>query len=815
MRRVLRRGPVGQRIADLTRHAAALVDASHAQVSLLDESEQVVAVAHGIALADDDRRGPLEDSLCTVTAASGRPLVVTDARTHPWVADLPPVTSGAVGSYLGVLLRDENGLVLGSLCAFDSAPRTWTDLHLAHLTSVAELVSAELVRHADTPDTDAVGLRASLAASAAELGSFAFDLAGDGRLDWDERMAALHGFAPGTFDGTLSAFEAVVHPDDLEDVRQRLISSSAAVSELFVEYRVRLPGGAVRWIRVRGRVMPDLAGRPSHVLGAAYDASTERNLRDDLTRLMETMPAGLVRLSRDWRFTYVNTVGERVYGRTREQLLGTDVFAAFPELRGTPFEDACSTAMATGEPGMVEAYFAPLDAHFAVHVWPDEDGISLFFHDVTARKHADQALEAVSNRLAVLAEAGPRLSGSLRPHEVLEVLSELVVPQLAASIVLVVTGAVAELLGTAGGGGDPSRLHVQQVKHRDASLEAELRTIVERLDVRSSESSGAGLAVRSGRHAAYPRVPEEFMQARARDDAHLAQMRRLNTGPQLSVPLKAPTSGVLGAFTVAGTDEAPLDEVLLLDLASRAAVALENALSFARQHRAATVLQRALLPRTPPAVPDVLVATRYLPAAEQALAGGDFFKTVTVEGRLLCALGDVMGHGTASAARAGQLHGLVAALALQGCRPGELLGRLSAGIDQMMDLELATLLVCSYDPDARVLTTATAGHPPPLVAPDGGEPFYVDVAPGPPIGVTAASYAEHELALDPGATVLLFSDGLVERRAESLTVGLERLRQALGERPRAPEAVADHVLRALGAQDGGDDDIALLALNHP
>ena len=161
-------------------------------------------------------------------------------------------------------------------------------------------------------------------------------------------------------------------------------------------------------------------------------------------------------------------------------------------------------------------------------------------------------------------------------------------------------------------------------------------------------------------------------------------------------------------------------------------MALENALSYARQDQAATVLQRALLPQHVVDVPGVVVATRYLPAAEQSLAGGDFFRTLAVDGTLVCALGDVMGHGTASAARAGQLHGLVAALALQGLRPGELLGRLSEGIDQLMDLELATLLVCAYDPASRRLTVAAAGHPPPLVAPLTGEPAYVVARTRPP-----------------------------------------------------------------------------------
>jgi serine phosphatase RsbU (regulator of sigma subunit) len=319
--------------------------------------------------------------------------------------------------------------------------------------------------------------------------------------------------------------------------------------------------------------------------------------------------------------------------------------------------------------------------------------------------------------------------------------------------------------------------------------------------------------VRTGESQALDVVPEEVLLGRARDAEHLAEMRLLNTGPVLSVPLRSP-SGALGGFTVGSGEPAALDEVLLVDLAARAGVALDNALTFARQRREATDLQRALLPREAAAVPGVVVATRYKPASAEALAGGDFFKTVRVGERLVMMLGDVMGHGTASAARAGQLHGLVAALALEGHAPGALLERLAGGIDQLMELELATLLVCSYEPATRLLTVASAGHPAPLVGRPGQPASYLELDPGAPLGVQSTGFAEISCELEEGATALLFSDGLVERRGESITVGLERLRDALDDLRLPPEAVADHVLEACGRSAGGDDDVALLVLTH-
>lgn len=811
VQRVISRGPATARLDRLVAFAAELVGAPFAQVSLLTGDTQVIAATHGFVVADEGRQGPIEDSLCTVTAASGEPLVVSDARGHPWVRDLPPVVSGAIGSYLGVVLRDGSGHVLGSLCVHDPAQRAWSDEHVRQLTRVADLVAAELVGHAKRVVADETGLRARLAADAAELGSFVYDFAGTGAVDWDDRMLALHGFTTETFGGDLASFEAVVHPDDLPGALQRFQSARDMCGELSIEYRVLLPDGRTRWIRVRGRVVPDMLGAPSHVLGAAYDASTERNLRDELIRLMETMPAALVRIDRSGTVTYVNAVAEDLYGRRREDLLGLDVWAAFPQALGTVLEQAYTAASETGVPGMVETFYPPLDAHFEVRTWPDRQGLTVFVHDVTDRHRARVALEQVSQRLSVLADAGSRLAGSLRPGQVLEVLADLVVPRLGRSVVLAVTDPVGELLGLSVGN-DPTRLHAVQVRHGHPAAQSEPGAVGQHPDLRSTGDTPLGRAVRTGQPVRGLR-DQDVSPARALDDGDDAQAARLDGGPQLTVPLRA-SWGVLGAFTVSGSDDQPLDEVLLLDLGTRAAVALENALSFARQDRAATVLQRALLPRTAPAVPGVQVATRYLPANAAALAGGDFFKTVAVDGRLVCALGDVMGHGTRSAARAGQLHGLVAALALQGLGPGELLTQLASGIGQMMDLELATLLVCSYDPVTRRLTTATAGHPPPLIAPVQGEPYYLDVEPGAPIGVAADTYPEHTCELERGSTTVLFSDGLVERRSESIDDGLERLRAALGSRRQPPEAVADHLLRCLGAQGGGDDDIALLVLSH-
>ena len=173
-----------------------------------------------------------------------------------------------------------------------------------------------------------------------------------------------------------------------------------------------------------------------------------------------------------------------------------------------------------------------------------------------------------------------------------------------------------------------------------------------------------------------------------------------------------------------------------------------------------------------------------------------------------------MGHGMRSAARMGQLRAIVATLALEGHAPGALLQRLAVNVDALLDLELATLLVASYSPSRRLLRVASAGHPPPLLAPVKGEPRYLDVVPGPPIGSVVGEYEELSADVPPGSTLLLYTDGLVEERGEPLDVGLEVLREALRELKLPPEAVADHVLERTGRGEGAPDDVALLVLSH-
>jgi serine phosphatase RsbU (regulator of sigma subunit) len=125
---------------------------------------------------------------------------------------------------------------------------------------------------------------------------------------------------------------------------------------------------------------------------------------------------------------------------------------------------------------------------------------------------------------------------------------------------------------------------------------------------------------------------------------------------------------------------------------------------------------------------------------------------------------------------------------------------------------MATVLAGIYDPRERRLTFSLAGHMPPLIAPPGAAPEFVVACPGPPLGSGVSEYARHSVVIPAAATVVLYTDGLIEDRTRTIDDGLESLRRALIDVRLPPEAVCDHVLRELEREAGGEDDIALLVM---
>jgi serine phosphatase RsbU (regulator of sigma subunit)/anti-sigma regulatory factor (Ser/Thr protein kinase) len=230
----------------------------------------------------------------------------------------------------------------------------------------------------------------------------------------------------------------------------------------------------------------------------------------------------------------------------------------------------------------------------------------------------------------------------------------------------------------------------------------------------------------------------------------------------------------------------------------------------------ASTLQRHLLPDRLPDVPTLAMAARYRPGERAAKVGGDWYDAIVLpNGQVGVAIGDVVGHGVRAATLMGELRASLRAYAMTELdSPVSTLARLNTLVARTHGGEMvATVLYMVVDPESGHLRFVSAGHPPPLLMAIDGTTSFLEHAPLPPLGVAwHTSFEGSQADLHPGETVLLYTDGLIERRGEAIDVGFERLREVAGEAPADLERLASHVLaRAPGEMDL-QDDAALLAV---
>lgn len=248
-------------------------------------------------------------------------------------------------------------------------------------------------------------------------------------------------------------------------------------------------------------------------------------------------------------------------------------------------------------------------------------------------------------------------------------------------------------------------------------------------------------------------------------------------------------------------------------LSAQAAQALERARLFDAERRVSVTLQRSLLPASLPDVDGVELGLRYLPAAGLE-AGGDFYEALPLaDGSLVIAVGDVVGRGADAAAAMGQLRSALRAYALTGDEPGALLTRLSAFADTITAAMAATAVVAKLDPVGGRLVYACAGHPWPVYATADGTSVLLRGGRGVPLGcLPEPQYHEDVIELTPDATLLLYTDGLTERRGEDMDAALERLRRTVGTHALGPlPDLLDHAVADAGPILPADD-VALVAL---
>ncbi|GGW82691.1 hypothetical protein GCM10010320_75820 [Streptomyces caelestis] len=393
-----------------------------------------------------------------------------------------------------------------------------------------------------------------------------------------------------------------------------------------------------------------------------------------------------------------------------------------------------------------------------------------------AERSARNEAESARRRLTFLADASAVLTASLNHEEIVRRLPDLLVPEYARSV-------------------DVWLFENEDDKHRAAPHPA-----------------AAVVAARTGR----PQYAADHPGGLPGVDDHPPSALD-PTRPLLCVPLptrRAP----LGVLTLSppGARWDPDDAVMLLELTRRASIAIDNARRFEHNRDIAETLQRALLTDLP-ATPGLSLAARYLPATHGLNIGGDWYDAFPQrDGGLITVVGDVTGHGLHAAVMMSQLRTALRAYAVDGDSPGRLLTRLHRFLHHLQPDLYATAVIARLHPDEPTLTWAAAGHPPPVLRLPDGTVRTLDAKPGAMLGIPLTQeIGDHTVRLSPGSTLALYTDGLVERRAQGIDPGIERLASALGgfrsaELDADLEGSADRILHPLLSDSERDDDVCLL-----
>ncbi|MFK4101975.1 SpoIIE family protein phosphatase [Streptomyces sp. NPDC019531] len=432
--------------------------------------------------------------------------------------------------------------------------------------------------------------------------------------------------------------------------------------------------------------------------------------------------------------------------------------------------------------------------------------------DSTELRALSGRAEVARERLDILYDATVGIGTNLDVTRTAEELAELSVPRFADFVTVDLFEAVLS------GGQPEAATTLRRTALSGIRNDAPLYKVGEQIPLVDSAPQARGIS--SGRPVLEARLAEATGW-RAQDLERSAQVVEYGIHSLISVPLRAGNL-VLGTVSFWRSEKPqPFDteEVALAEeLVTRAAVSIDNARRYTREHTMAVTLQRSLLPRRLPEQDALDIAYKYLPA--QAGVGGDWFDVLPLSGaRVALVVGDVVGHGLHAAATMGRLRTAVHNFSALDLPPDELLALLDelvARIDQDEAEESgespitgATCLYAVYDPVSRLCTIARAGHPPPaLIHPDGSVE-YPDVPAGPPLGLGGLPFETVDLDLSEGSRLVLYTDGLVEDRERDIDVGLELLRTALEQAGPSPEDTCRAVLDAQPPARA-TDDIALL-----
>ncbi|MFB6578880.1 MULTISPECIES: SpoIIE family protein phosphatase [unclassified Streptomyces] len=658
----------------------------------------------------------------------------------------------------------------------------------------------------------------------------------DGRITlWSPQAQDLFGWsaeeALGNYAAKLLVAEEYV--DRVLELFGKVMAGGGAWAGVFP---VRRKDGSARLVEFRNMRLQDEHGSV-YALGIACDEAVLRGVERDLALsvpLVAQSPLGLAVLDTDLRYVLVNPTLQRINGLPAESHLGRTPGEALPFLDTDAIEAAMRQVLDTGVP-LLDQYGTgrtPADPDHE-HAWSGsyyrlEDprgrviGVALMVVDVTDSYRAAKEAAEARRRLDVIARASVTVGTTLDLERTARELAHLVVADLAdiASVDVlesVLEGSVATAPGPRTG--------------RALFMALAVATAYETASVRAADPVGERIAypaerlvtrcVSTGRPVLVSQVTGADLAHIARDAAAADLLAHEGAHSYLAVPLTA-RGQVLGALGLLRTRN-PLpfdhDDVTLAgELATRAAIAIDNARWYQHATDTALTLQRHLLPQPPPRSAGLQIAYRYQPAAAASGIGGDWFDAIPQpRDKTALVVGDVMGHGVHAAATMGQLRTATRTLADLGLGPARVLRHLDH-ITAELDGTIATCVYATWDPHRSRCRVALAGHPPPVVIRSGQAPRLLVLPTGVPLGTGGLGRTDFEntvLDLLPGDRLVLYTDGLVETRDDDLDDRLDLLLHLLAEPGLSPEATCDRLLAALRHHDAADDVALVIAHVRP
>lgn len=501
------------------------------------------------------------------------------------------------------------------------------------------------------------------------------------------------------------------------------------------------------------------------------------------SELLDQLGDAVTVVGADWTYTYISPGAAAIIGKPADEVVGRNVWDVFPDVVGTPEYDTMTLAMTARTAGRIVWFVPNVARWYEQQAIPTGSGLVVVINDVTAR-------EVVVRRSRQLLDIGESLAGCLTVEDIGQVVSKQAYALVGARVGAVVLVDDARRTATAMWWGSSDAME----RWRDFPLHPATPSVdAYRTGVPVTVSGLAAIEAR------YPHLVETVLKMEQRSicafpmnvaDHRLGSLVLLFDSEQ--------------AFEV-------IDRELIATIAAMTAQALSRAQLYDAAQRSAGDLQRSLLPLAIPIVDGLVIATRYQASEATQDVGGDWFDVIPLPGGAVgIVMGDVEGHDLGAAALMGLVRSAIRAYAIEEHPPAVIMRQADEFLTGLGSGRIVTVSYSQLHPGERLITTVSAGHPPAMIASPGEGVRDVPAEVGPPLGVVSGGmlWPETTSTVPPRALIASFTDGLIESRTEDISVGLDRVRDALRSLASAPvEDVADGLL-AVGT--AGGDDIALV-----